>query len=99
IGQLLAGDVRGRAVYGLEHAGVGAVRVDVAGCCQSDASADRGGQVGHDVAEEVVGDDYVKSTRIGDHEDSRRVDVQIVDHDIRMLGRDRVDRALPERAG
>ena len=67
------------------------VRVDVARGRQSDAAADRGREIGEDVAEEVVRDDDVESSRIRDQEDGGGVDVQVVDRDLRMLGRDRVD--------
>ena len=93
------GDVGSRTVHRLEHAGERAVGVDVARGRQADAAADRAGQVGEDVAEEVVRDDDVESSRVGDEEDRRGVDVQVVDRDIGILGRHRVDRALPERPG
>ncbi len=99
VGELLAGDVRRRTVHGLEHAGEGAVRVDVAGCRQSDAAADRSRQVGEDVAEQVVGDDHIESSRVGHQEDGRRIHVQVADVDVRELGGDTVDGALPEAAG
>ena len=38
-----------------------------------------GGEVGEDVAEEVVGDDHVEARRVGRQEDRGRVDVQVVD--------------------
>ena len=52
---------------------------------QADAAGDRGGEVGDDVAEEVVGDDHVEAGRVGGHEDHRRVDVQVVDGDVGEL--------------
>src|SRR3712207_8756315 len=55
---------RSRSVHGLEHAGEPAGRVDVARCRQSDATADRGGQIGEDVAEEIVRDDHVEARGI-----------------------------------
>ena len=99
VGDALPGDVGCRAVDRLEHAGESAVGVDVARGRQADAAADRAGQVGEDVAEEVVRDDDIESSRIRDEEDRRGVDVQVVDRDVGILGRDRVDRALPERPG
>src|SRR4051794_31628941 len=52
VGLLLTSDVRSRAVHGLEHAGCGAVGVDVAAGGQTDPTGDRGRQVRDDVAEE-----------------------------------------------
>ena len=99
VGHLLAGDVGGGAVHRLEHAREGAVRVDVAGCREADAAADRRGEIGEDVAEQVVGDDDVEPAGVRHHEDRRGVHVQVVDGDVRVFGRDPVDGALPERAG
>ena len=94
----LPGDVGRRTVHRLEHAGESAVRVDVAGGCESDAAADRGRKIGEDVAEEVVRDDDVESSRIRHEEDRGRIDVQVVDGDVGELGADLVDDALPEAA-
>ena len=97
VGDSLPGDVGCRAVNRLEHAREPAVGVDVARGRQADAAADRAGQIGEDVAEEVVRDDDIESSRIGHQEDRRGVDVQVIDRDIGILGGDGVDRALPER--
>ena len=48
--------------------------------------AHRGGQIGDDVAEQVVGDDHVEAARIGDDVDGGRVDVLIGDLDVGILG-------------
>ena len=93
---LLPRDVGRRTVNGLEHARERAIRVDVARGREADAAGDGAGQVGQDVAEEVVGDDDVEARRVCDQEDRRRVDVQIVYRDFGVLGRDRVHDALPE---
>src|SRR6478736_8922557 len=82
VGLLLPGDVGRGAVHGLEHRGGRPVGVDVAGGRQADAAGDRGGEVGDDVAEEVVGDDDVEATGVGRHEDRGRVDVQVVGGDL-----------------
>ena len=76
----------GGTVHRLEHARESAVGVDVARGREADAAADRAGQVREDVAEEVVRDDDVESSRIRDEEDGRGVDVEVVDRDIRELG-------------
>src|SRR6478736_9445522 len=78
VGLLLARDVGRRAVDRLEHGGRGPVGVDVAGRGQADAAGDGGGEVGDDVAEEVVGDDHVEARRVRGHEDRGGVDVQVV---------------------
>ena len=96
---LLARNVRGRAVDRLEHGRRGAVHVDVAGCGQADAAGDGCGQVGDDVAEEVVGDDDVEACGVGDQEDHGRINVQVVDADVREFLRHGLDRALPQVAG
>src|SRR5262245_21270397 len=99
VGLLLAGNVGGGSVDRLEHRGGGAVRVDVPGRREADAAGDGGGQVGDDVAEEVVGDDHVEARRVGGHEDRRGVDVQVVDTDLRELPPDLGDHARPHGAG
>src|SRR5690606_38614460 len=92
VGLALAGDVRRGAVDRLEHARGRPVGVDVAGGREPDAAGDGGGEVGDDVAEEVVGDDDVEAGRVGDEEDHRGVDVQVVDGDVGELGIDPLDR-------
>src|SRR5690606_32171747 len=75
VGQLLAGDIWCRAVHRLEHAGKCAVRVDVSGGRQPDATAYCAGEVGEDVTEEVVCDDRIESGRICHQVNGRGVDV------------------------
>src|SRR5262245_63906544 len=94
----LAGDVGGRTVHRLEHARRRAVGVDVAAGGQPDAAGDRGGEVGDDVAEQVVGDDDVEPARVGGQEDRRRVDVQVVDGDVGVLLPDGLHGAPPQVA-
>src|SRR5699024_9562527 len=98
IGRALPGDVGGGAVNGFEHGRVSAGGVDVAGRRGPDAPGHRGGQVGDDVTEEVVGDDHVEPGRVGDHVDGRGIDVAVVHLDVRELRRHLVDGALPESA-
>ncbi len=86
-------------MYRLEHRGERTVGVDVARGRQSDAAADSAGQIGEDVAEEVVCDDHVEPSRIGDEEDGRGVDVEVVPGHGWMFGRLRLDGALPQAAG
>ena len=61
------------------------VGVDVAAGGQPDAAAHRGGEVGDDVAEQVVGDDHVEPAGVGDQVDGRGVDVLVGDLDVREL--------------
>ena len=58
-----AGDVGRRAVHRLEQRRAGAVGVEVGRRRQPDAAGDGAGQVGEDVAEQVVGDDHVVAAR------------------------------------
>jgi hypothetical protein len=58
---------------------------------QADASGDGGGQVGEDVAEQVVGDDHVEAGGVGGQEDRGRVDVEVVDGDVGELPTDLAD--------
>src|SRR6185312_12182323 len=92
-------DVRGRAVDRFEHRRRGAVHVDIARRRQANAAGDRRGQVGDDVAEQVVGDNHVEASGVGDHEDGGRVDVQVVDGDVRELRADGLHGAAPEVTG
>src|SRR5690606_21646012 len=77
VGLALTGDVGGRAVDRLEHARRLTRGVDVAARGETDATGDRRGDVGDDVAEEVVGDDDVEACRVGREEDRRGVDVLV----------------------
>ena len=78
-----SGDVRSGTVHRLEHAresAVGSMLPEARGRCR------RARPGREDVAEEVVRDDDVESSRIRDEEDGRGVDVQVIDRDIRELG-------------
>ena len=63
IGDTLPRDVGRTAVHRLEHRRIRPRRIDVAAGRQPDAAADRRGQIGDDVAEQVVGDDDVEPAR------------------------------------
>ena len=73
--------------------------VEVAAGGQPDAAGHRGGDVGDDVAEEVVGDDDVVAARVGDEEHRGGVDVLVGDRDLGELGRHLLDRPRPQPAG
>src|SRR5699024_7604562 len=99
VGDVLPGDVGGRAVDRLEHGRVGAGGVDVTAGGQADAAADGGREIRDDVPEQIVGDDHVEAGRVGDQVDHGRVHVRVVDRDLRVLGADLVDDAVPQMAG
>ena len=99
VGRSGPGDVRSGAVHRLEHARVGAGDVQIGRCGQPDAAGDRGGQVGQDVAEQVVGHDDVETARVGDQVDHRGVDVRVRDRDLGELHRDLFDDPAPQLAG
>ena len=96
---LLASDVRRGAVHGFEHGRRRPIHVQVSGCGQSDAAGDGTGQVGEDVAEEVVGDNHIEARGIGDHVDGGGVHVHVVVPDVRKLSRNGLDRAAPQVSG
>src|SRR5882757_10827648 len=85
VGLALARDVGRRAVHGLEHRRELAGRVDVPARGDADTAGDGRGEVGDDVAEEVVGDDHVEAGRVGDEVDRRRVHMDVVRGDLGEL--------------
>ena len=93
----LPGDVGGRAVDGLEHRRVVALRVEVRRRRDADAARDRRRQVAEDVAEEVRADDHVERLRAGDDPRAQRVDEHALDLDRGMVGGDGLDDLVPER--
>ena len=99
IGDALAGDVRSRPVYRLEHRRKTTVGVDVAARGQADPPGDRRSQVGQDVTEQVVSHNDVETRRIGDQEDRRSVDMHVVGGDAGIFDGDRMEEAVPQPAG
>ena len=83
---------------GSNRDGSGAGGVEVRRGRPPDAAGHRAGEVGEDVAEQVVGDDDVVATGVRDEMDARRVDVVVRGLDIGVLGCDGIERALPEVA-
>ena len=61
--------------------GKATVWVDVAACGEPDSASHCRSKISQDVAEEVVGHDDVKACRVGDQEDRRGVNMQIVGGD------------------
>ncbi len=86
-------------MHRLEHRRVGTGGVDVSAGRQSNATAYRGGQVGDDVAEQVVGDDHVEAAGIGDQMDGGGVDVLIGHLDAGILLTHLLHGPRPQRPG
>ena len=89
------GDVGRRAVHGLEHRRELTGRVDVARGGQADAAGDCAGEVGDDVAEQVVGDDHVEALRVLHEHDHGGIDVQVIDRHLGVLRPDGLEDAVP----
>ena len=85
-------------MHRFEHRRIGSGGVDIAAGGQTDSATDGGGEVGDDIAEQVVGDDDVEASRIGDHINRGRINVLIGHLDIRVLGTDLGHHARPQTA-
>src|ERR1019366_1328933 len=79
---LLARYVGRAAVHRLEHAGRGALRIDIPTGRQPDAAGHGSTEIGQDVAEEVVGHHHAEPLRLGDEVHAGRVDVAVVHGDL-----------------
>jgi len=99
IGNALTGDIRCAAVHRLEHRGIGPGGIDISTGGQANSAAHRRGQVGNDIAEQVVGDNHVEATGVGDQEDGRRVDVLICHLDVRVFFADFLHNPRPQLPG
>ena len=99
IGDALTGDIRCATVHGLEHRGIGPGGIDISARGQANSAAHRRGQVGDDVAEQVVGDDHVKTPRVGDQEDGGSIDVLICHLHIGVVLSDLGHDARPQLPG
>ena len=64
-------------MHGFEQRRPRALRVEVGRRCEPDAAGDGTGEVGEDVAEQVVGDDDVIAVRVLDKNDAGGVDVVV----------------------
>jgi hypothetical protein len=78
VGDPLAGDVRRRAVDGLEHRRQLAPGVQVGRRRDADGAGHRRHEVAEDVAEEVRRDDDVEAARAQDEHRGQRVDVELI---------------------
>ena len=88
VGEAFAHDVEGGAVDGLEHGGVEALGVDVAGGCDAEAAGEGGGEVAEDIGMEVCGDDGVEGGGAVDHAGGGGVDELFVPGDVGEFGGD-----------
>ena len=79
-----AGDVGSRAVDGLEQAGAAVGQGGRRG--QPDAAGDRSGEVGEDVAEQVLGDHDVELRGTLDQAHGHGVDQLVLELDLGVLG-------------
>ena len=96
-GDVLAGDIRRRAVDPLEHRDL--ARVDVARSRDPDAAYELRAEVRDDVAEQVGRDADVKPLGVLHHEHARRVDVGVVGVDAWILRCDLTERPRPQLLG
>ena len=90
----LARVLRRRSVDRLEHRHP--ARVDVAGASGAEAAADRGTEVGDDVAEEVRGDDDAELLGLLHEPHAGRINVHRVRLHVGILLRDRLEDLAPE---
>ena len=52
----------------LEHTRVAAARIDIATCRQPDTATNRSANIGENVTEKIVGDNYIESLGVGQEE-------------------------------
>jgi hypothetical protein len=84
VGDPTAGDVRGRAVDGLEN---GRRLADVRARCDPQTTDEPCRQVAQDVAEQVGRDDHVEAARVACELHRAVVDDHVAESDVRILGR------------
>ncbi len=84
-------------MYRLEHRRLPWVDVSAGGHAQPALQA--GGKVGNDVTEHVVGHDYVEGPRVADHLGTKRVHVEVLGGDLRILFTYLLEYALPQASG
>jgi hypothetical protein len=76
IGNPLAGNVRRRAVYGLEHARVLALRIQIGRWRDTDGPSNCGTEIGEDIAKQIAGNDNIEP--IGVQYEMRSQDIDMV---------------------
>jgi hypothetical protein len=97
VGDPAAGDVRRRAVHGLEHRREVALGVEVGRRRDPDAARHGRGEVAEDVAEQVRADDHVEARRVEHDLRAQRVDVLLAPLDVRVPGCALAHDLVPER--
>ena len=98
VGDAAAGDVGRRAVHRLEHRGVFALGVDVAGGRDADRADAGRPEIGQDVAEQVGADDDVEPVGMAHEMRGQDVDVVLVGLDVGIVARRSRRSARPNRA-
>src|SRR5256714_4313357 len=73
--------------------------MDVPAGSHAQASLERGGYVGDNVAEHVVGNDHVKRTWITDQLHAKCVNIHVLGFNLRVFGADRLEYSLPQATG
>ncbi len=77
----------------------GLAGVDVAGGSEAQSTGELCGEVGDDVAEEVVGDNDVELFRVANEFHGQGIDIEVAGLDVGVLLANRLEHALPEVAG
>ncbi len=73
--------------------------MDVGGGREAEAAGELRGEIGDDVAEEIVGDDDVELAGVADDLHGEGVYIKVAGVDLRIFGADDLEDALPEVAG
>jgi hypothetical protein len=82
---------------GLEHRRLAGMNISAGG--HAEASLKCCGEVGDDIAEHVVGDDYIEAAGIAHHLQAERVHVHVLGFNLKIFRGDLFEYALPEAAG
>src|SRR5579862_4998282 len=79
---------------GLEHRSLAGMDISTGG--HAKAALQAGGKVGDDVAEHIVGHDYIELPRIADHLGTEGIHVHVLRCDLRILTADFLEHSLPQ---
>src|SRR5262245_34053912 len=94
---VVPGQRRRGAMDGFEQRNVS--RIDIAGCRHSESALQCRSEIRNDVAEHVVGHDHLKILRLSDHQQAKRVNVEMAGLNPGMTSRGRFEASLPQIAG
>src|ERR1700677_900584 len=94
---ILPGDGWGGAMYRFEHRCLAGVNISAGG--QAQAALKPGGEVGDDIAEHVVGHDYVEWAWVAHHLHTERVYIHVLRFDLWMFAADFFEYSLPKTSG